>query len=42
MLERRRPLMRAWSDFVCGKNDANVVALSDKRERVVRGPLRRA
>jgi integrase len=42
MVERRRPTMQAWSDFVCGKNDANVVALSDKRKRVVRGPLRRA
>ena len=27
MLERRRPVMQAWSDFVTGKTSANVVAL---------------
>jgi hypothetical protein len=25
MLERRRPLMAAWADFVTGKTSANVV-----------------
>jgi integrase len=38
MLERRRPTMQAWSDFVCRKNDANVVALKGR----VRAPHRRA
>jgi hypothetical protein len=27
MLERRRPLMQSWADFVMGKNNANVVPL---------------
>lgn len=38
MLERRGPLMQAWSDFVCGNNDANVAPLKGR----VRAPLRRA
>ena len=27
MLERRRPIMSAWADFVIGKTDSNVVPL---------------
>ena len=37
MLERRRPLMQSWSDFVTGAND-NVVALKGR----ARAPIRRA
>jgi hypothetical protein len=38
MLERRRPLMQAWADFVCGKANANVVPIKVR----VRAPFRRA
>ena len=38
MLERRRPLMQSWSDFVTGKANANVVALKGR----ARAPHRRA
>jgi integrase len=38
MVERRRPTMQGWSDFVCGTNDANVVSLKAR----VRAPYRRA
>jgi hypothetical protein len=41
MLERRRPLMQSWSDFVTGQRDANVIALNGGRKRVVRAPHRR-
>lgn len=37
MLERRRPLMQSWSDFVTGAND-NVIALKGH----ARAPHRRA
>jgi integrase len=37
MVERRRPLMQSWSDFVTGAND-NVIALKHR----VRAPHRRA
>jgi integrase len=30
LLERRRPLMIAWSDFVCG-SDTNVISLATRR-----------
>ena len=33
MLERRRPLMQSWCDFVMGKSDAKVVPLSGRRAR---------
>ena len=32
MLERRRPLMQSWCDFVMGKSDAKVVPLSGRRK----------
>jgi integrase len=38
MVERRRPTMQAWSDFVCGKDDAKVVPLKGR----IRAPYRRA
>jgi integrase len=38
MLERRRPLMQSWADFVCGKTGDNVVPIKHR----VRAPLRRA
>jgi integrase len=38
MLERRRPTMQAWSDFVTGKNDAKVIPIKGR----VRAPLRRS
>jgi integrase len=38
MLERRRPLMQAWSDFVTGKDNAKVIQI----KRRVRAPYRRA
>jgi integrase len=37
MVERRRPTIQAWSDFVCGKDDAKIVPLKGR----VRAPLRR-
>jgi hypothetical protein len=30
MVERRRPMMQVWADFVCGKDNANVVALKGR------------
>jgi integrase len=38
MLERRRPLMQAWADFVTGATGDNDV----RTKRRVRAPLRRA
>ena len=38
LLEPRRPLMQAWSDFVCGKDHAKVVPLKGR----IRAPLRPA
>ena len=39
LLAPRRPLMQSWSDFVTGKDNANVVSISKPR---VRAPYRRA
>ena len=39
MLERRRPIMSLWANYVEGKADANVVSISKGRARA---PLRRA
>jgi integrase len=33
MLERRRPIMSAWANFVCAADAANVVALNGTRRR---------
>jgi hypothetical protein len=38
LLERRRPVMRAWAAYVEGKADANVVSIGKPR---IRAPLRR-
>jgi integrase len=38
LLAPRRPLMQSWSDFVTGKNNANVVSISKSR---IRAPYRR-
>ena len=37
MLERRRPLMQSWANFVTGQRDANVIAI----KRRARAPLTR-
>jgi hypothetical protein len=33
MLERRRPVMTAWANYVSGNDAANVVALNGRRRR---------
>jgi hypothetical protein len=33
MLERRRPVMKAWASFLTGEADPKVVALSGRRKR---------
>jgi integrase len=33
MLERRRPVMAAWADYVSGNDAAKVVALDGRRRR---------
>jgi hypothetical protein len=38
MLERRRPIMAAWANYIEGKADANVVSIKPR----VQAPLRRA
>ena len=33
LLERRRPVMAAWANYVEGESDPKVVALNDRRKR---------
>jgi hypothetical protein len=33
MLERRRPIMQAWANYVSGHDAPNVVALNGRRRR---------
>ncbi len=44
MIERRRPVMQRWADFLAGKAEsgARVVALSDKRKRLSDEMIERA
>jgi integrase len=39
LLAPRRPLMQSWSDYITGKDNANVVSISKPR---IRAPYRRA
>ena len=33
MIERRRPVMQRWADFLAGKGGAKIVSIGSRRER---------
>ena len=33
MIERRRPIMQAWANFLTGETAAKVVSIGSRRER---------